>query len=300
MQALYLANRGAAAANGQAALTRMTDGAFIVLPPGTTSMGTVAPTTGLTATECWPIILGDPDDPNPRANCILETAATSLNAGASHLAIHNCRLNVGGVILSNATYYWLNNVQVEAKSGQGASAAFLNSSSTAFTYATNSAIGSSLSGHYLEPVRFEPEVRAGPLLLDTARHCGAADRQQQRRAGLSPLNAGGDANSQADWVAVGNLVRSVTAGAISWAGLSSGGAVQIVRPMVVNNVMERIGASTEPMWDIAENSLDRMTHGLIEGNTFIGERTNTLYNDPPDLTSHNVHRDCRVANNYFD
>ena len=117
---------------------------------------------------------------------------------------------------------------------------------------------------------------------------------------LQGWSAGSDADSQADWVCVGNSLLSATARAISWNGFASGGYSQLVRPLVLNNVMERIGGSTEPMRAVAENALERMTHGVIEGNTFVGKRANVLYKDPGDLVSHNTHVDCRVANNFFD
>ena len=299
LQAIYLANRSAAAANGGAAISRMADNAIVVIPAGTTGMGATAITTGFTAAECWPIVMGDPEDANPRANCIVETGASAGNLRATHIALRDLTLNVGGVNLSNAAYYWLHNVQVEAKGGQGASSAFLTSSTTGYNYATKSAIGASLSAISWKQAG-SGQKWALVRSCTTPRDINALAIVNCSAVNMAGWTAGGDADSQADWIAVGNLLLSQTARGITFPSVASGGYSQMVRPMFVNNVLERIGASTEPHMAMAENSLERFTHMLFEGNSLIGERTNTLYNDPGDLTSHNSHVDCRVAGNVFD
>lgn len=299
LNAIYQANRSATAANGGSALTRMADGATIVIPAGTTSMGTVAPTTGLSATECWPMVIGDPDDGDPRTNCILETAASTLNVRVAHLSLQNLRHNAGGANLGNNANWWLHNVQVEAKSGQGASTAWLTASTTSFIYATKVTIGSSTA------VNLAQNGTAQRFAL--ARSCSTP--RALRALAIVGSTAGdslggwgsiGDADANADWVAVGNSVIAATSRTITWPTAPSGGYAMSIRPLVLNNVMERIGGSTEPMWSFGENQKERMINGVIEGNTFVGERTNLLYNDPADLVSTNIHVDCRVANNYFD
>lgn len=299
LQAIYLANRSAAAANGAAAITRMADNAIIVIPAGTTSLGTVAPTTGLTAAECWPMIVGDPDDANPRANCTLECGTATLNTRATHLRFANLTMAVGGSNAVNSAYLWTDNVQVTARSGQSASTAFLTSNTTGYCYATGSAIGAGTAVNWanLGTAQRFALVRS----CSTPRGINAlAIVNCTYGTTLQAWSAGADADSQADWVCVGNVGLGVTARGIVFPTITSGGYAQLVRPMIVNNVIERVGASPEPMMAFGENALERATHALIEGNSFIGERTNLLYNDPPDLVSTDIHVDCRLANNYFD
>lgn len=299
IQALYLANRSATAANGQAALTRMTDGATIVLPAGTTQIGgSTAITTGITSTECWPTVIGDPDDPNPRANCILESSASTPNLRINRLAFRNLRMNVGGSVMTGVANLWLDNVQVEAKSGQGASTLFLNTQATSFIYVTKSAIGSSTVvnwGNTGNNQRFAL-VRSS----STPRNILALAIVNCDCTAMSGWTGGTDAASQADWVAMGNRMLSSTSTAVTWPTWSTGTYGECVRALFINNLAERIGADPSPFWAIGENSLQRFTHVLIEGNSMVGERSNTLYNDPPDLVNDNIHVDCRVANNYFD
>lgn len=299
LQAIYLANRSASASNGAAAITRMADNAIIVIPPGTTSLGTVAPTTGLTAAECWPSIIGDPDDANPKANCILECGTATLNTRATHLRFANLTMNVGGSNAVNTTYLWLDNVTVGARSGQSASTAFLNASTTSFIYATGVTIGAGTavnltntgSAQRFALVRSCSTPRGINALAIVGSSFGAT---------VSNWSAGGDADALADWVLVGNQGLAITARAISYIGPVVGGYTMIVRPFIVNNVIERIGASSEPMQSIGENASERIEHGVWEGNTLPGERLNFAYNDPANLTDTNIHVDFRFANNFAD
>ncbi len=298
VQAIYLANRAATAANGQAALTRMADNAIIVVPAGVTPEAGTSITTGLTATECWPLVIGDPDDANPRANCIVSAPATSINWRMTHLAFQNLTLRLGAAVVAPVNG-WVHNVQVEAASGSESTAAFLSTSSASWCYATSSAIGSTLTvvsfaqagtGNRFALVRSCTSPR-GITALAIVNCTGKAF------GGWANI---GDADSQADWTCVQNSALAATGACLSWPFFNTGSYNQCVRPLVVNLLMERVGTGGLPFCQQGENALERFTHGVLEGISAIGQRCNIFYNDPLDLTSHNAHVDCRVANCFFD
>lgn len=127
VQALYLANRTLAAANGGASASRATDGALIRLKAGTHVPGATAATSGLTSTELPVIVEGDPDDANPRANCILQTQATVVNTRVSKYEYRNLTLEIGDTSLPSPTYPTLDNVEVRGKAGsEGSGTAAFN------------------------------------------------------------------------------------------------------------------------------------------------------------------------------
>lgn len=298
IQAIYLANRAAAAANGQAALSRMADNAIIIVPAGVTPEVGTSITTGLTATECWPLVIGDPDDPNPRDNCIVAAPATALNWRMTHLAFHNLtlRLAAGAVAPVNA---WVHNVRIEAAVGSENTGSFLSLAATSWCYATSSAIGSTPTavsfaqagvGNRFALVRSCTSPRAITALA-------IVNAIGSSLGGWSNI---GDADSQADWTCVNSSALNATLNTVTWSFFISDGYKQCVRPLLANIVMERVGTAALPMWQMGENALERYTHAVIEGVSAVGQRCNTLYNDPADLVSHNVHVDCRVANCYFD
>ena len=95
VQALYLANASLAAANGQGGQTRSADAARIVLAVGTHSdVGSTTITTGLTTAELPVRVEGDPDDANPRGNCILQTAAAGRRIRGTKAALSNLTVEV--------------------------------------------------------------------------------------------------------------------------------------------------------------------------------------------------------------
>lgn len=299
MQAVYLSNRAAAAANGQAALTRMADNAIVVVPAGVTPIAGSAITTGFTATECWPIVMGDPADANPRANCIVAGGATAPTWRMTHLNLRDVTLRLAGGAVA-PPQSWLHNVQVEAAGGSEGTNGFLSTSAASWLYATGSAIGASLTS-----VSFQQAGSANRFALvrscTTPRSITALAIVNCSARGYNGWVNIGDADSQADWVLANCSLPSANGNTgISWPYITADGYRQHVRPLVLNVLMERIGTEGQPFWQQGENQFARYTHAVIEGVSAVGQRTNTLYNDPGDLTSHNAHVDCRVANCFFD
>lgn len=308
LQAIRLAARTASAANGGSALTRMADNAFVILPPGTTTVGSTAVSTDLSAGECWPVIIGDPDDADPRTNCVLESPASTANLRTPAISLRNLTYKGGGGRLSNFTYVWADNVTITARTGQEASAAGFS------TATTNSAVyytGCSTGG---TAIQFAPEAQAcrprlvrncqSPRAIAAQAIIGCTQTYDAALTGQSFLNGWsssiGTADSQNDWIAIGNIALRREGTTITFPLATVSGKGYIDGALFLNNVVERIGDGPSAFWSMGENGLENYSHLVIEGNTFAGERCNTLYNDPTNLTDHNVHVDCRVANNYFD
>ncbi|MGC6401648.1 hypothetical protein ACNI3Q_13840 [Sphingomonas sp. FW199] len=298
LQAIYLANRSAAAANGQAAISRMIDNGFVIIPAGVTPIAGRSVTTGATTGEGYVTFMGDPADPDPTTNCIIRSMDTTTpSQRVTATRFQNLRIETGNSNLIGGTV-WLDHVSIRPKAGQESSAFFITSGAY---YAqqvdlANTATGFSPSGDQQRPLIVRSctspaRTISAPVIVN----CSA------RAVGGWPQITSATASTQADWVCVGNRLYNAVGRPVSWPSWNSGdGITQMVRPMFVNNITERIGTSPEPIWAIGENSRDRMSGGIIESNTLVGERANTLYNDPPTLTGTNHHVDCRVANNYFD
>ena len=308
LQAIRLAARSAGAANGGAALTRMADNAFIVLPPGTTTVGATSVSTDITSLECWPVVIGDPDDANPRANCILESAAATPVLRVTPLSLRNLTYKGGGGRLSSCTYMWADNVTITARTGQEASASGLTQTSTnSAVYYTNCSTGGTAirlatDGQSARPKLVRncqtPREIIAQVIIGSTQTYEAGQTGQSFLSGWS--NSFGTADSQNDWIAVGNSGLRREGNAVNWPMVTVSGKDYLDGALFLNNIVERIGNGPTPFWAMGENTLQNFSHMVIEGNSFIGDRTNTLYNDPSNLTDHNVHVDCRVANNYFD
>lgn len=120
MQAVFLAKRSAPAANGQPAIVNMADGAIIRLHAGThADLGTTNVDRSLTAGETWPIVEGDPADPDPRTNVILQTNTDSGLSVAS-ARFRNMSVELGQFPLDYffTRYWWFDNLEMRGKAGQ--------------------------------------------------------------------------------------------------------------------------------------------------------------------------------------
>jgi hypothetical protein len=78
------------------------------------------------------------------------------------------------------------------------------------------------------------------------------------------------------------------------------------RQAFIGNVCERIGSDPQPFYSLGEDISATMSYNIIEGNSFIGDRANTLYSDPLPTTAGETNTLLnqafvnRVANNAFD
>jgi hypothetical protein len=113
-----------------------------------------------------------------------------------------------------------------------------------------------------------------------------------------------------DIVIAWNDIRSLRGRAVSFGYLPAATAgtpnQSIRRQAFIGNVCERIGTDPTPIYSIGEDVSATMSYNIIEGNTFVGDRTNTFYSDPVPTTVAETNSQLnqafvnRVANNAFD
>jgi hypothetical protein len=309
MQALYLQNRSLAAANGQAAVSRAASGARLVLAPGThTGFAGTTVTSGVNVAEAPVRIIGDPDDPNPRANCIIRTGASAPVARIGLVRYQNVTIETAstfGLTDASTGRVWLDNVEVRGASG------FENS--TTWPIVTGAPAAGSINFYITRsriwrlgvPLgnanRWPGLVRASEFsrrMLGTTfvrnRWIGKAEdgftaSLTQEGLGTLPVT---DAVSLEDLVVAFNDMRFMRWAAITFspasaaaAGISPQNSSQR-RYLVLNNVFERISMTnnasdtTDAFFNWGESSYSVMDNIILEGNTFAGSGYNAFYNDP--------------------
>ncbi|QXQ05510.1 hypothetical protein KX816_14890 [Sphingosinicellaceae bacterium] len=328
VQALYLANRALAAGNGQPASTRALDGARIVLAAGVHVPGTVTVTSTPTTIELPLRIEGDPDDPNPRDNVVLQVAATNKRIRVTKVALSNLSVEVDAASLFDTLtfYYTLDNITVRGKAGSEASSTAIgavappngsfNMSATRVRWWQS---GSRMNGNFQ---RFglirasEASRRVEALCTLTHRFIGGGV-------------GGEDIFQTSEESCVGGWASITTAGAGEdlvvfdcdlryikgrvWNLNSVPAAVAGTpnpsnrRNAFVNNVCEKMAnVGTAPLWSMGEDTSATMSYNLIEGCTFVGERSNCMYSDPAVVTAADTNTllnqayGNRVANCSFD
>lgn len=316
-QALYLQNITLAAANGQASATRSSDSAFIRLAAGTHVPGTQTGTSGLTNDEIPRIIEGDPDDPNPRANCILQTAAAVLLRG-SKTEFRNMTLEVGGTAFPAGTYVALDNVELRGKTGSESNTAApflgiatdrhgLNAVRTRW-WRSGSRFGLGAQVGLMRNCEWSRTAAASAIIggrFIRESEDGLIGGSTDAIGGMGTPTLG---NSE-DTVITGVDLRGVRGRVMAVAGIPAATAgtpnQSVRRAIFVNNQCERIN-DTQPFFSNGEDSLATMSYNIVEGNTFAGERCNLFYSDPPVTTAALTYTQLnqafgnRVANNAFD
>lgn len=324
-QAGYLANRTLAAANGQAAQTRSLDGMVAVLAAGTHGgHGATAVTTGAAEAEIPFRIIGDPDDANPRANCILQTSVSQPPGRASRVRYENLQLLVGGNSLTGSTaYVSFDRVTMQGRNGFESSTTAVSTAAPATGQFNVSAIRSRFwrygvgitSGNPRCGVFRANEFSATVQALAAVR-CRWIGPGEDGAVGAAIRNAttgwsGPTVAGQAeDIVLAWNDFRHARARVWSPASLPAATAgtsnPSIRRNLVLGNVCERIGNDPAPFYSLGEDVSATMTYNIIEANSFVGDRANTLYADPLPVTvadtdsQRNQALVNRVAGNAFD
>ncbi len=324
-QAGYLANRTLAAANGQAAQTRSLDGMVAVLAAGTHSgHGATAVTTGAAEAEIPFRIIGDPDDTNPRANCILQTSVSQPPGRASRVRYENLQLLVGGNSLTGSTaYVSFDRVTMQGRAGFESSTTAVGTAAAPagqfnvsaircrfWRYGVGITSGNPRCGVF-RANEFSATVQA--LAVIRCRWIGASE---DGAVGAAIRNATTGWSSPAlagqaeDIVLAWNDFRHVRARIWSPASLPAATAgtsnPSIRRNLLLGNVCERIGNDPAPFYSLGEDVSATMTYNIIEANSFVGDRANTLYSDP--LPANVADTDSqrnqalvnRVAGNAFD
>lgn len=332
IQALYLQNRSLAAANGgSAGAGRVADGARIVLPAGVSVVGTTSVTTGMTYVEAPLRIIGDPDDVNPRANCILRTGTVANgNSRTLNYLIQNLTMEVGQqTALSGSTGInaILDNIELRGKAGFQASAANIIGvapptnkwSFMAFRvkwWRTNALMNSGANRFAIIRASEHPRCARACIVVKN-RFIPEAEDGTFTSTGTIDAFGGWDvaANTEGceDNIIAFNDARGLKARFMQVTAATTlaetGTAIPSIRRLaVINNLAEQfsVGTGGQPFFVIGENQNHDTSYCIVEGNSFAGQRCNFFYNEPPVATlaetetKTNPTRACRVANNAFD
>jgi hypothetical protein len=333
VQAGYLANRTLAAANGGASATRSVDGLQVVLAPGTYSsgIGSVNATTGIQTAEIPVLVLGDPADANPRANCILQTsAATIANLRAARLRFRACAIQGGtySLISSITTYIWLDNVEVTGRSGQetntvkpfSAAAPPAGNSSLWLTKTKVSRTGWTIGSANLKPGLMRAcehsRLGAGHTLIKN-RFIGQVEDTTVvgEQYTHQMVNDAADIGALEDFVLAYNDGRYANGGFLQTRTVSAAVAGTTLnshrRHLILGNLVERIGATTSNLGNYGEDENVIMSYIIHENNSFVGDRFNAYYSDPIPTTNdanattgvdgqYNIAFGIRFANNFHD
>lgn len=332
MQAGYLANRSLAAANGQPLKARSLDGMTFGFVAGThAGPGNTAITSGVTADECWPNVIGDPDAADPRAACILQTATGSISPRISRWRIANLTLLVGvnGLVLSAPTYWWFDNTTIEGKPGSQTATTAITSvtpaAGFASLYATRSrfwkyGVSWKYNGSGYRPALIrgcESTRRMEALAIVSNRwieHLDSTITAATSDTCTSAWSVGAaltDVGAAEDFIVVGNDLRS--SNNKTWIAAKATAAVagttlnSIRRNVFANNLCERKTATTGTnFWACGENETVEVSYNILEGNTCVGERDSFGFNDPDVLTiaetdtKNNIAYGNRIANTAHD
>jgi hypothetical protein len=300
VQAGYLANRTLAAANGQASQTRSIDGMQIVLAAGThDGCGATAVTTGIATAEIPVRIVGDPDNVNPRANCILRTNVglpRATRARWQTMTIEQGTLTLtGGVVI----YNHLDNVELRGKSGQegNAVAPFTsvppagqwNLSATRckiWRTGVNFASGNSRVGVF----RANEHTRTTTSFMIAVKNRVIGSTEDgfigtgTPSAPYVPWASATLASQTEDLIVAYNSALFLRGQFFNGSRLDAAIAgtpnTSTRRNAIIGNVMVRIGNDSSPFWKMGEKESQTMSYNIIEGNTCAGDRSNTFYNDP--------------------
>jgi hypothetical protein len=328
LQALYLQNRTLAAANGQASATRSADGARVVLAPGThAGGGATAVTTGFNIVEIPLRVIGDPDDANPRTNCIFQTGGNAFPRG-TRFRLQNLTIEAGTSSLTTAgtATFHFDNITLRAKAGQEANTVALLAAappagqynlavtrSRIWRWGTHIAVGNLRMGLF----RANEHSRqiSNNLLCVKNRLIGDVEdgfvgtgifANGVYQTWPAPTLAG----QAEDIIFAYNDVRFCRARAFFFNFLPAATAgtpnPSLRRVVIFGNVMEKLGTDPQPFYAMGENEDVTMSYNIVEANTHVGERTNSFYSDPAVTTVADTNTKLnqafvnRVANNAFD
>jgi uncharacterized phiE125 gp8 family phage protein len=326
-QAIYLQNRTLSAANGQASATRSMDGARFVLAPGThVGGGATSVTSGINAVEIPARVIGDPDDSNPRVNCIYQTATQQMFGRGNRFRVQNITIEAGTNQVYGSGSWLIDNCTIRGKSGQEGNTTGMWSGSPAAGL-WNLGITRSLMWRYgVSPTAGNPKVG----LFRANEHSRAATSSlvavKNRLIGnVEDGFVGSGALANGIWqiwpsptlagqvediIIAWNDMRYLRGRAVSFATLAAATAgtpnPSVRRNVFFGNVLERIGTDPSPFYSIGEDASITASYNIIEANTHVGDRANTFYSDPTVATIADTNTKLnqafvnRVANNAYD
>lgn len=324
-------------ANGQASDGgfHVFDGVRIVLAPQVHAGGLGLVTGvayGAATLETYARVEGDPADPNPRANCVLQTVTGDSNASkVSRFAFSNMSVELGNYIDQYCPYWWLDNVELRGRSGQ----------TTSIHAATggNSPTTGDLSLHFTRSRLWKTGIALDSRFGQTCRAKLIRGTEHRRAAEAAVCVKNRAMLESEDTSFTGSDSSAWMTGAVSSLGLDlptydsivaygdyrgirgqlwNGGSLpasatanpvyalgQHRRQVFFGNIGERIGNSPDKMFGCGEQEGADMAECIVEANTVVGERVNWGYNDSgagatvaaTDAQAQNSYVSCRVAGN---
>lgn len=321
-QALHAANASLSAANGFSAKSRVYDGAVITLAAGTHNWGTQTVSTGATCDEARIIIQGDPDNPDPRANCVLEAGQTPAMRGNLGW-IRNCTVAMGGTVFfpANSGLRWMfSNCTMQGRAGQETATNSLSSSAVSagqwrYEYYNvrwwryGSSIGGDSANSHAHTTRNVEFARGafGKALVNARRIVDSTVPDGGTSSvGAWDFTAEGDgAYDCIVWNVESRAIRntdglSVPTNRVGTIGPSN--PRQLRRFAVVNLLLERTAQGGIPGNPLASPGVgDEVAHDCIfEGLTVVGQRLNFLYNQASDTIADMAKAGNVVRNCHFD
>jgi hypothetical protein len=321
MQAGYLLNRTLAAANGFASKTRSLDGLIITLAVGTHTSGAQAVTAGATADETRVIVRGDPDDSNPRANCIWNATDTPVMRG-NLWQFDTLTTGMGG-----ATFLGSNtgrritflNVTMVGRAGQEAATNSFSASSPATGEWGFEAFNCSWTRYGASPGGAATRKFGTIRNFDFARGCEAlclvnarrvadatvADGGRGQVGGIAVSVMSGDQTGAEDNIMwnISAIVHDGSTGITMPSGVSTAipsNPTTVRRLALVNVLIEKPiqGAPTGSFVDAAGDLVHEDV--LWDGCTIVGQRVNWGYDQPSDGTTPMPKTGTRQRNVYAD
>jgi hypothetical protein len=319
-QAVYLANRTIPAANGVASFSRAGDNALFTFAAGVHSLASAqATTSGFTLAQARQIWRGDPDNANPRANCIIETGADVGLRSNRHL-FENLTVRLGvNAMPSSMSRIHTDNCTIEGKAGSKLATTSMTGAVAAGEF-NLTMTRSRWWGYGAGPVwgatqRFGfhrgCEGSRGTIALSAARYSRLASDPDV--AGLVS-GAGGPAAATAVAAGVGAAedifvwqcdLRRTSTTCLSLCTSNTGATTLLagvaLRHNYIGNLIEKIGADPNPIQQATgEDVYTVSTDCIWEGNTLVGDRINLAYCSPADAATDLISRGNVVRNNIFD
>ena len=322
IQALYLANVSLPARNGWAADTaRAMDWHVITLLAGVQPFGAGTVTSGANCNEGRLIIRGDPDNADPRANCILRSGTAAPGSRqVARLWLENLTVEQGQASFGTGGMWHLENVEVRGKPGfetGNTTAAFSGSSPAGYA---NLTFCRSMWWKFDEP----PVGSNRRVMLQRSTGVSRVGEAIVYINGWKPVDPYFASRNTASAAAFGTWGVSafpnsdamvVGCRADDWAGrfFSAGGAVSggagtqadpttFTRFAIVNGHCERAkGNDSERIWGVGEGSYEQIRDSVFEGCTLIGNGFNGFYNGGTNSSTLSAHADlghvCNTVRN---
>lgn len=285
MQAIYLANISIPAANGYAASARAVAGTTVVLKAGAQSFGTTS-ISALSPSFFGLYVVGDPEDPDPRSNCILRSGSAVMGTNAGYkFRFMNLTMQLGQSAIYSpvgGARFHFDNCTIEGKPGyQTSSNPIFNAATPAGTFnitAVNSKwwnYGAGLAGISHRAGLLRNVVTSRPAEGITIVNCTKIEDAQV----ISQYDSWGFYDGIADQMMWGCKAYK-NGGNLFGPGMYAGNGTAetpyySLRTAIVNTLVERATASETRFFTYGEGSSSEMHDCIFDSVTAVGNGINT-------------------------